>query len=56
MAAAFGEAPCLLTGVADTATNAHGEDESVHLDDFRRACLSEALLLAELAARSDELM
>jgi cysteinylglycine-S-conjugate dipeptidase len=55
MAAAFGGAPCLLTGVEDPATNAHGEDESVHLDDLRRACLAEAFLLHELAARAREL-
>jgi cysteinylglycine-S-conjugate dipeptidase len=52
---AFGGAPCLLVGVEDPASNAHGEDESLHLDDFTRACLSEALLLAELADRVAEL-
>lgn len=49
--AAFGDAPCLLTGVEDPATNAHGEDESLHLADFRNACVAEAHLLAELAER-----
>ncbi len=48
---AFGGAPCLLTGVEDPATNAHGEDESLHLADFRNACVAEAHLLAELATR-----
>ncbi|MBW3563032.1 MAG: M20/M25/M40 family metallo-hydrolase [Actinobacteria bacterium] len=48
---AFGGAPCLLTGIEDPATNAHGEDESLHLADFERACLAEALLLQELADR-----
>jgi cysteinylglycine-S-conjugate dipeptidase len=52
---AFGGAPCLLVGVEDPASNAHGEDESLHLDDFTRACLTEALLLAELAERAAEL-
>jgi cysteinylglycine-S-conjugate dipeptidase len=52
---AFGGAPCLLVGVEDPASNAHGEDESLHLEDFGRACLTEALLLAELAARAEEL-
>ena len=48
---AFGGAPCLLVGIEDPATNAHGEDESLHLEDFTRACLTEAFLLAELARR-----
>lgn len=53
--AAFDDAPCLLTGVEDPATNAHGEDESLHLDDFASACAAEVVLLAELAARAGEL-
>jgi len=53
---AFDGAPCLLTGIEDPHTNAHGEDESLHLDDFHRACLTEALLLAELATRSGDLL
>ena len=52
---AFGGAPCLLWGIEDPASNAHGEDESLHLDDFVRASLGEALLLAEVADRADEL-
>ncbi|MDX1511113.1 MAG: M20/M25/M40 family metallo-hydrolase [Nitriliruptorales bacterium] len=48
---AFGGAPCLLVGVEDPQSNAHGEDESLHLEDFARACLSEAFLLAELTER-----
>ncbi|MEX0952971.1 MAG: M20/M25/M40 family metallo-hydrolase [Nitriliruptoraceae bacterium] len=48
---AFGGAPCLLVGVEDPASNAHGEDESLHLDDFARACVTEVLLLDELARR-----
>jgi cysteinylglycine-S-conjugate dipeptidase len=46
---AFGGAPCLLVGVEDPASNAHGEDESLHLEDFTKACLTEAFLLAALA-------
>jgi cysteinylglycine-S-conjugate dipeptidase len=52
---AFGGAPCLLVGVEDPASNAHGDDESLHLDDFTKACLTEAFLFAELAARGAEL-
>jgi cysteinylglycine-S-conjugate dipeptidase len=52
---AFGGAPCLLVGVEDPGSNAHGEDESLHLDDFARACLTEMVLLAELAERADDL-
>ncbi len=48
---AFGGVPCLLTGIEDPATNAHGEDESLHLGDFARACLAEAFLFHELAQR-----
>ena len=50
-AEAMGGAACLLVGVEDPATNAHGEDESLHLEDFTKACLSEAFLLHELAER-----
>ena len=48
---AFGGAPCLLTGIEDPATNAHGEDESLHLADFANAVAAEVHLLAELADR-----
>ena len=53
--AAFDGAPCLLVGIEDPASNAHGEDESVHLEDLTRACLTEAFLLAELGQRAEEL-
>ena len=46
---AFGGAPCLLVGIEDPATNAHGEDESLHIEDFRNAIAAEVHLLAELA-------
>jgi acetylornithine deacetylase/succinyl-diaminopimelate desuccinylase-like protein len=50
----FGGAPCLLVGVEDPASNAHGEDESLHIEDFTKACLTEAFLLAELGTRADQ--
>jgi len=38
-----------VTGIEDPDTRAHGANESLHLDDFTRACLAEALLLQRLA-------
>jgi acetylornithine deacetylase/succinyl-diaminopimelate desuccinylase-like protein len=46
---AFPEATILMTGVEDPDTRAHGANESLHLSDFRLACLAEALLLDALA-------
>ena len=48
-AAAFGGAAVLLTGVEDPDTRAHGIDESLHLEDWQRACLGEVYLFDELA-------
>ncbi|MFL6002965.1 MAG: M20/M25/M40 family metallo-hydrolase [Nocardioides sp.] len=47
-AEAFPEAEVLITGVEDPDTRAHAADESLHLADFERACLAEALLLDRL--------
>jgi cysteinylglycine-S-conjugate dipeptidase len=47
---AFPTAELLVTSAgADPDSRAHGTDESLHLGDFQRACLAEALLLEELA-------
>ncbi|MGH2684212.1 MAG: M20/M25/M40 family metallo-hydrolase, partial [Actinomycetota bacterium] len=46
---AYPDASILLTGVEDPDGRAHGANESLLLEDFRKVCLSEALLLHELA-------
>jgi acetylornithine deacetylase/succinyl-diaminopimelate desuccinylase-like protein len=49
---AYPEAAILVTGVEDPDTRAHGVNEGLHLAEFERACLAEALLLANLGAAS----
>jgi acetylornithine deacetylase/succinyl-diaminopimelate desuccinylase-like protein len=51
VAGAFPDAEVLITGVEDPDTRAHAPDESLHLGDFERACLAEALLLHRLGDR-----
>lgn len=46
---AFPEASVLVTGVEDPDTRAHGANEGLHLAEFERVCLAEALLLLKLA-------
>lgn len=46
----FPDAALLVTGVEDPASNAHSENESLHLGDFENACVAEAHFL-ELFAR-----
>ena len=46
----FPSAAVLVTGVEDPDARAHGPDESLHLGEFARACLAEALLFANVAA------
>ncbi len=41
----FPDAAILVTGVEDPDGRAHGPNESLHLGEFARACLAEALLL-----------
>ncbi len=47
---AFPDASVLVTGVEDPDTRAHGANEGLHLGEFARVCLAEALLLRNLAA------
>lgn len=47
----FPDAAILVTGVEDPDTRAHGANESLHLEEFERVCIAEALLLARLGAR-----
>jgi acetylornithine deacetylase/succinyl-diaminopimelate desuccinylase-like protein len=50
LAGAFGkEVPVLMLGVEDPYTNAHGENESMLIPDFKMACKSQVHLLHELA-------
>lgn len=44
----FPEAQILVTGVEDPHTRAHSPNESLHLDTFRHAILTEALLLTRM--------
>jgi len=43
-------ATVLVTGVEDPYTAAHSPNESLHLGEFARACLAEALLLRNIAS------
>ncbi|TWP37065.1 dipeptidase [Leekyejoonella antrihumi] len=44
----FPQAAIFVTGVEDPDTRAHGANESLHLGEFERVCLAEALLLERL--------
>src|SRR3954467_12239640 len=46
---AFPDAAVLVTGVEDPDTRAHGANEGLHLAEFERVCVAEALLLHNLA-------
>lgn len=45
----FPQADVIVTGVEDPDSRAHGIDESLHLGDFERVCVAEALLLLRAA-------
>jgi acetylornithine deacetylase/succinyl-diaminopimelate desuccinylase-like protein len=44
----YPDAALLVTGVEDPDTRAHGADESLHLGEFEKVCLAEAVLLERL--------
>ena len=46
---AYPQASVLVTGVEDPDTRAHGANEGLHLAEFERVCVAEALLLRNLA-------
>ncbi len=48
-AEAYPEAAILLTGAADSTSQAHGPNESVDLEELRRAVMAEAIALDHLA-------
>lgn len=48
----FPEAQILVTGVEDPHSRAHSPNESLHLDTFRHAVATEALLLARMNGRA----
>ncbi|XVU30394.1 dipeptidase [Actinoplanes sp. CA-054009] len=45
----FPQAAVLVTGVEDPYAGAHGPNESLHLGEFERVCIAEALLLKNVA-------
>ena len=46
----FPDAAILITGVEDPDARAHGANESLHLGEFEKVCVAEAVLLARLGA------
>ena len=52
LSSAYPGTAMLLTGVEDLESNAHSENESVHLGELRNCCVNEAMLLGYLASRA----
>ena len=46
----FPEAAIIVTGVEDPDTRAHGANESLHLGEFEKVCVAEAVFLARLGS------
>ncbi|MFC7492041.1 MULTISPECIES: dipeptidase [unclassified Knoellia] len=46
----FPDAAILVTGVEDPDTRAHGANESLHLGEFEKVCVAEAVLFARLGS------
>lgn len=48
----FPQAAIIVTGVEDPDTRAHGANESLHLAEFEKVCIAEAIFLARMGAAS----